>query len=847
MLNTKLELRPYQTEILDIMDKIEPGKYLIQLATGLGKCFAKDTKILMYDGTIKNVQDIIIGDLLMGNDSNKREVMSLANGIEQMYEIKQNKKDSYIVNESHILSLKCTNLNNKVKYIYDVNGNKYTNGDICNISVKDYLKCSKKFKHVMKGHSAPIEFKHKDIIIPPYFLGLWLGDGTSRTLSITTPDDEIINYIYEFADNFNMNVRVEYLKDNKSNTYHLSKNYEHTKINKYMRENLYLNKHIPEDYKLNSKEIRLQILAGLLDADGYLHGQDHSTFEIISKYKRLSDDIAFIVRSLGLSCYQSIKHNKKYNKNYYRCSIFGETSIIPTKIQRKQAKNNSNKNNLMYGIDVIPRCIDKYYGFEIKGNNRLFLLNDFTVVHNTVCFTNFVNTHEEYNVLILSHREELVNQPVKYITRSVGIEKGSIKSNGESVISACVPSLVRRLEIFPHDYFDVIITDECHRACAKSYTKIYEYFNFKYHFGFTATPNRNDNIKLKGIFDKIVYKMSLLDGIKQGYLTDIRCIRSYLNYDLRNVKSKDNDYRIQDLEEEMSNTSNAIAEIYEKHSVGQTLIFAVSVKHAYDIAEYIPGSVVVDANTKNRSKIIEDFTNRKFRCLINCMIFTEGTDIPLIETIIIARPTKNESLYIQMVGRGLRLYPGKDKLTLIDCVGVSDNCNLVTVPSLVGLQYLDKEDQEKEDSITDSLFDLPKEIEKEMDNIDIWKINYKLVNIWAKGKKFQTHNVNWYKMPNGDFTLKLPNTKCLILKCPNELDESNNNRDFQDLLDGAYEWLEANHDDKRYLWDLNIMKKWGKYPASEKQINTIKNYLGECPPQLNKLEACQILNRLFNK
>lgn len=476
-----------------------------------------------------------------------------------------------------------------------------------------------------------------------------------------------------------------------------------------------------------------------------------------------------------------------------------------------------------------------------------YLIQLATGLGKTICFTEFINNHEEYNILILSHRDELVNQPVKYIIRSVGIEKGPKKSDGESVISACVPSLLRRLERFPHDFFDVIITDECHHASALSYRKIYEYFDTKYHFGFTATPNRNDNIRLKGVFDKIVYKMNLLDGIKQGYLTDIKAVRCHLDYDLTNVRKTKGDFKVEDLEEAMVDTAIGIAEVYKKHSVEQTLIFGVSVEHCKSIQAEIPDSVMVDANTKNRSKIIEDFTNRKFKCLINCMIFTEGTDLPLVETIIIARPTQNESLYIQMVGRGLRLYPGKEKLVLIDCVGVSDNCNLVTVPSLVGMQYIDKLEKNKQDEITESLFDLPEKIEKEMDNIDIWKINYKLVNLWAKSKKYQTHNVNWYKMPNGDFTLKFPGINCIKLKGPNELDESNDGRDFQDLLDHAYEWLEKNHDDKRYLWDLSIVKKWGNKPASEKQCQTIKNIVGECPPRLNKIEAMQILNRIFNK
>jgi len=464
----------------------------------------------------------------------------------------------------------------------------------------------------------------------------------------------------------------------------------------------------------------------------------------------------------------------------------------------------------------------------------------------TICFTTFINKNSNKDILILAHREELIYQPIKYLNEPVGIEMANHSSNGERVVIASVQSLVKRLDKFDRNRFSVIITDECQHSSTNSYQKIYDHFNFTHHFGFTATPNRNDGVKLKGVFDKIVYKKSLLEAIKEGYLCDIKCIRTFINYDLRKVGTQAGDFKINELEEAMQDTSSAIAEVYNKYAVGQTLIFACSVKHAYDIANCIPHSVVVDAKTKNREKIIQDFTNRKFQCLINYMIFTEGTDIPLIETIIMARPTKNESLHIQMTGRGLRLYPGKDKLTLIDCVGTSENLSLCTAPSLLGITKIDKPDSDK-DEITESLFDLPEEINKNQDNIHIWKINHKLVNIWAKGKKYQTHNVNWYKMPNGDLTLKLPKVKLLKIKSPNELDESNDGRDIQDLFDNAYEWLEANHEDKRYLWDLRIMKTWGNKPATDKQLETIKKFTHQDSGVLTKLEANQILNRIFNR
>lgn len=138
-------------------------------------------------------------------------------------------------------------------------------------------------------------------------------------------------------------------------------------------------------------------------------------------------------------------------------------------------------------------------------------------------------------MLILSHREELVWQPKKYFDCSFGVEQSKIHSNGEDVISASVQSLVRRLKNFSPDEFDIIVTDEAHHAVAETYRKIFDYFKPRLHVGFTATPNRADNIKLGAIYSKIIFQRDLKWGIKNGYLSDIRCMTVDIGYDLSDV------------------------------------------------------------------------------------------------------------------------------------------------------------------------------------------------------------------------------------------------------------------------------------------------------------------------
>lgn len=457
----------------------------------------------------------------------------------------------------------------------------------------------------------------------------------------------------------------------------------------------------------------------------------------------------------------------------------------------------------------------------------------------------FANIKRKGRVLLLSHREELVNQPKKYYDCSFGIEQGSSHSNGEEIVSASVQSLVRRLQRFNPGDFDMIICDEAHHAAAKTYKKIFEYFNPRLLLGFTATPNRADGARLNDIFSKIIFKRDLKWGIKNGYLSDIFCRRVDIGYDLSNVHTRMGDYAPGELDEAMKDTSDAIAEAYRKYAVGATLIFAVSVKHAKSIAERIKGAVVVTGETTNRSEIIKAFSERKIPCIVNCMVFTEGTDIPLVETVIIARPTQSDSLYTQMVGRGLRLHPDKKKLNLIDCVGITGKASLCTAPSLLGID-ISTLPQKKCSEIQGDLFELPEKIIRASDTPQSWIKNVEIVDLWAKEQSYNLHDINFFKMPDGSLTLSLPH-EVLTIPCQDELGNVNG-EPMQDVIDRLYQTLMENYKNCRPLWDINAVKRWGIAPATERQKEIIsKKFKDFDCSELNKMQASQILNKIFSQ
>lgn len=478
-----------------------------------------------------------------------------------------------------------------------------------------------------------------------------------------------------------------------------------------------------------------------------------------------------------------------------------------------------------------------------KGN---YLVQMATGLGKTVTFANI---KRKGRVLILAHREELITQPIKYYDIPVGIEMRESKSHGEEVVIASVQSLVHRLNKFNKDDFDMIITDECHHSIAKSYRKIYEYFNYRLHIGFTATPNRGDGKSLDEVFDSIIYEKDIRWAIENKYLCDIHCMRVNIDYDISKAKIRMGDYALEDLEEIVNNDYNnkKVALAYEKYAKGQTLIFATSIDHCENIAAEIEGAVVVSSNTKNRNEIITRFTNKEIKVLVNCMIFTEGTDMPLVETIIICRPTRNSSLYAQMVGRGLRLHEDKEKLNLIDLVGVTGENKLCTAPSLLGLNVDNLDDDELKELDGDFLA-IPNKI-KSFDGPRLWLKKTEVVNLWAKERKYNLHNINWTRNFSGDLVLILKDIR-IKLPCQDELGYTVYNDErikMQDALDKVFGILNLHYADQRALWDLHIIRKWGKEPASDKQIQWIKKYMGTNEiGDLTKGEAHYILNRLFN-
>ncbi|WP_375417604.1 replicative DNA helicase [uncultured Hymenobacter sp.] len=353
---------------------------IVAARPGMGKCLGKGTKVLMFDGTLRNVEDVQAGELLMGDDSTPRRVLSLARGREPMYWVRQNKGDDYRVNESHILSLKRSR-----------NEGPHRRGDVLNITVRDYIKKGPKFRSNYKGYKAAVEFAEKTLPIDPYFLGVWLGDGSSNNCRITGQDSEIIDYLHEYAGQLNMQVTVGTAPD-RCNSYGITRGQQGGSLRQYSLQNelrqldVLGNKHIPQRFLINSAQNRLRLLAGLIDSDGHLDPVSNG-YEITQKNYELARQIKFLCDTLGFRT-SLIKRKASiarigYESEVYRVRIYGDISRVPVRVARKKALPWASPVDWrLTGIAVETDGEDDYYGFEIDGN-RLFLLQDCTVTHNT--------------------------------------------------------------------------------------------------------------------------------------------------------------------------------------------------------------------------------------------------------------------------------------------------------------------------------------------------------------------------------------------------------------------------------------------------------------------------------
>lgn len=382
----------------------------------------------MFDGSFKAQKDLKVGDQLMGDDSLACTIISIDRRKEECYTVTPVKGDRYIIGESDTLSLSCIppfinwteNRNSYTVRWFDKHEarikEKYFNMNKIggkskallfaeefvssldqtrefSVSFKKYIKMPASSKKDSKGYKVPLDFPQREFKFDPYFIGYWLADGskTGPILTIGDQDKHMVDYFAKyFKDNFDMDMSkngISYRFINSEN------NKEGKRVNNvlldYLREkDLYNNKHVPLEYLHSSKESRLRLLAGLIDADG---SYTNNTYDFVQKSEKLFDGVIYLARSLGFSCYKAPCEKTCTNapngpkKGYYfRCAISGKgLEQIPCMIARKKAHVRQQvKDVLVTGVTV--GSIGIFNNYLIKTDKPRYLLADFTVRYSYV-------------------------------------------------------------------------------------------------------------------------------------------------------------------------------------------------------------------------------------------------------------------------------------------------------------------------------------------------------------------------------------------------------------------------------------------------------------------------------
>ena len=332
-----------------------------------------------------------------------------------------------------------------------------------------------------------------------------------------------------------------------------------------------------------------------------------------------------------------------------------------------------------------------------KGNRRTLLVLP-TGCGKTICFAALTadRVQEGGRVLILAHRGELLRQAADKLKRVTGID-AALEQAGTTAVDAPEPVVVgsvqtlcreRRLTQYPPDYFSTIIVDEAHHVLSDGYQRVLSYFETADVLGVTATPDRGDKKELSAFFDSLAYEYSLRDAVKAGYLAPIRALTIPIPIDLTGVHQTTGDYDAGELGEALEPMLEKIAAEMETICRGRkTVVFLPLIKTAQHFRDILTlhgfTAAEVDGGSSDREEILSDFESGKYNVLCNAMLLTEGWDCPSVDCVIVLRPTRIRSLYCQMVGRGTRLFPGKEDLLLPDFLWHSTRFSLCSPAALV--------------------------------------------------------------------------------------------------------------------------------------------------------------------
>ncbi len=297
-------------------------------------------------------------------------------------------------------------------------------------------------------------------------------------------------------------------------------------------------------------------------------------------------------------------------------------------------------------------------------------------------------------VLFLVHRLDILKQSIDAYKKvwpemKIGILTGESRENEMScdVLFASKDTLRQPAVLmrFGRSWFDYIVVDEVHHGQSPTYREVLTYFEPSFMLGMTATPDRVDRKDIFELFDyNKIYEIPLSDVIERGYLVPYSYHGLTDDIDYSKIRYQNQKYRVDDLERLLvvPERNEAIFKEYlEKGNADKAIGFCVSINHAERMAAYFVsrgiGAVSIHSRSANRDRLISDFRSNKYQVAFTVDLFNEGVDFPNVRVLLFLRPTESKTVFVQQIGRGLRLCPGKERVRILDFIGNYKRANLI--------------------------------------------------------------------------------------------------------------------------------------------------------------------------
>jgi len=297
-------------------------------------------------------------------------------------------------------------------------------------------------------------------------------------------------------------------------------------------------------------------------------------------------------------------------------------------------------------------------------------------------------------ILFLVHRLDILKQSIDayrkaWPSASIGILTGEQKENELKcdILFASKDTLRQpeQLQRFSHDHFRYVIVDEVHHGQSHSYKEIFRYFKPRFMLGMTATPDRADRKDIFELFNYCkIFESTLQEAIDRNFLVPYTYYGLTDNVDYSSIRFQGLKYRVDDLERKLiiPERNQAILDEYILKGEGDKAIgFCVSIQHSDRMAEYFTergiSAVSIHSQSPNRDELLKRFRVDKIQVAFTVDLFNEGVDFPNVRVLLFLRPTESKTVFLQQLGRGLRLCTGKDRVRILDFIGNYKRANQI--------------------------------------------------------------------------------------------------------------------------------------------------------------------------